>query len=328
MKNRRKSLGLIPKKTRDSLPINSQATITASQIQELEKKNANYQSQIAGLELSIQRLRQQNQQLEKQNKEPQSQGNYLEYINSLKAEVNQLTISINQIKQQNQIVNEQTQNLETQLAPLTQEYSELNEEKNSCIGLKAAISKADFELNKQAQEIQTLSLNLLELNDKLESLDGFKWVDQKKEIEKDIESGNLHIKSQKDEILHIKQQISELQQKQEFLKPIVEKWKGKKLPETTPIENVDELTRKLANKLKQPPPDTTDLEQHLQEIVQENERKRDQIAKEKKENSKRIRKIQQVLVEIKKQNRETHEKANIDEQRLVQRILALTQEDI
>ena len=209
---------------------------------------------------------------------------------------------------------------------MSQEYIKLSENKTKDSEIKKAINSTNQKLREQSQEIETLSSNLLELNKKITSLDGFEWISQKKELENDIENSTLAIQEKKDEIFQLQQQIDELQQKQSFLKPIVTKWKGKALSESIPIESIDELIRKIVNKLKKPPTETKDLQIQLQGIIRENERKREQIFKERKKNAKRVRDIQQALIQVKKQNLEEHDKANIEEQKLVQRILALKEE--
>lgn len=319
MKTRRKSL-MDSQKKRESLPVKSRAWITNSQIQDLERKNTEYSSKIVEFELKIQNLNKKNAQIEQ--KKAQSND-----ASILKDEINELTTSIDKLKKKSQANIEKVSQLDSKISSLCQEYLKLSESKNKNSETKSALSITDQKLREQSQEIETLSSNLLELNKKISSLDGFEWITQKKELENDIESSTIAIQEKKDEIFQIKQEIDELQQKQVFLKPIVSKWKGKALPDSTPIENIDELMRKLSNKLKQPPPETKDLQSQLQEIVKENERKREQIFKERKKNAKRVRDIQQALVQVKKQNREEHDKAAIEEQKLIQRILALKEED-
>ena len=318
MKGRRKP-HLHTNKNYDSLPPNSKASVTLSRIQNLEKNNSDLKSKIVDIELKIQKLNRDSEKSDSVDKKDES-------TNGLKKQISVLSNSIDQLRKQDNEYKEKFKILDDKIKGMNDEYQELLVNNTKYLDLKQKVTSTEQKLKEQKMQIQAIIDNLVVLNKKIISMDAIEWVEQKKNIEQDIEDSNVTVQKKKEEIQYIKQQIADLQSKQDFLKPIVDKWKGKVFSDIMPIESVDELMRKLGNKMKQPPPDTRDLQIHLQEIIKENERKREQILKERKENAKRIRKIQQVLVEVKKQNRETHEKANIEEQRLIQRILAL-QED-
>ena len=302
---------------RASTPVATQSMQTILKSQEMEANIAKLKEKIAGLETQIATITNENEAL-------RNQGPVEEYIADdfdYAGEIEKKRAQIEELQRESSANMKQLEKIKSDIAAKQQEYNSLMSTRTKHGELRQALANAEAQLRDRRKRMQSILDNLVTMKSKGESLDGYEWMEQKPEVQAGINQLKKQIASVRRESEQIKQRISDAKEQRASLAPIYEKWKGKVVPnlETAnlTIESlVKELEKRGGGKRH------GELQERLQREIEENEELRELIQRERRENANKVRKMKKTVAEMEKQTTETYEMAALEEQRMIQRIIA------
>ena len=302
---------------RASTPVATQSMQTILKSQEMEANIAKLKEKIAGLETQIATITNENEAL-------RNQGPVEEYIADdfdYAGEIEKKRAQIEELQRESSANMKQLEKIKSDIAAKQQEYNSLMSTRTKHGELRQTLANAEAQLRDRRKRMQSILDNLVTMKSKGESLDGYEWMEQKPEVQAGINQLKKQIASVRRESEQIKQRISDAKEQRASLAPIYEKWKGKVVPnlETAnlTIESlVKELEKRGGGKRH------GELQERLQREIEENEELRELIQRERRENANKVRKMKKTVAEMEKQTTETYEMAALEEQRMIQRIIA------
>lgn len=314
---RARKRSLVVSHLRASTPVATQSMQTILKSQEMEANIAKLKEKIAGLETQIATITNENEAL-------RNQGPVEEYIPDdfdYTSEIEKKRAQIEELQRESNANMKQLDKIKSDIAAKQQEYNSLMSTRTKHGELRQTLANAEAQLRDRRKRMQSIIDNLVTMKSKGESLDGYEWMEQKPEVQAGINQLKKQIASVRRESEQIKQRISDAKEQRASLAPIYEKWKGKVVPnlETAnlTIESlVKELEKRGGGKRH------GELQERLQREIEENEELRELIQRERRENANKVRKMKKTVAEMEKQTTETYEMAALEEQRMIQRIIA------
>lgn len=308
---------LFKKKTQNTPPPEIQAYLT--RISKAEKSNEEITARIEEITNKIQQLQTENQKLKERKK---SHANTKQNSEQMQREIEECKEYLSKSEHESKKALTEISAIANQFSPLEEQRLELLHYQDKILGLRDDINDVDQQFRESRKKTQSVLDNLLVLDRQKKQFEGYEWLEQKKSMLSSIEEFNKIITTTDSETSQIKKQLYDMNRQKDTIIILFEKWRGKVDNVDVPPESIDELMAQLNSKTKDPPKDIENLKLKLQDAIRENDELQMQIDKEKRANGKRFKGIQQLLVEIKKQEQEIRERAQLEEKRLMQRIIA------
>lgn len=300
---------------RASQPVSTQSMQTILKSQEVEANILKLKEKITTLEKQIAEVQQENELLKNTPNVVEEVDDGVDYA----SEIDQKRAQLDEIQREITANTRQIEKVKSEITAKQQEFTSLIMTRTKHGELRQTLASAEAQLRDRRKRMQDILNNLLTINSKRESLDGYEWMEQKPEVQAGINQLKKQIAAARKESEQLRQRLTDAKSQREGLIPIYEKWRGRVVPnlETANL-TIDSLVKELE---KQSGKRQGDYER-LQKEIEANEELRELIQKERRENMSKVRKMQKTVAEMEKQTTEMYEMAALEEQRMIQRIIA------
>lgn len=189
-------------------------------------------------------------------------------------------------------------------------YSKNNE-------LRQLFATTEAQLKAQRKQIAEIIEHLVQINNRQVSLSGYEWIEQRASVQAEISNLRREIQSTTRERESVEHRIETLQAERDAAIPIYNKWRGRVLSDTS--DTFEHLMREL-RKSYQPP---EYMKNRLETEIKTNESMRQEIEKLRRETANKVKNVRKTITEMRKQTNKVYEQATLEEQIMIQRIIAM-----
>jgi chromosome segregation ATPase len=292
---------------------------------QLESANDSTRALILELELGISGLVAENRRLRAKQAllESDCEGN----ISEINGEIARLREKYTNLVAKTEANKQRIAQVQTEISSKESLYQNGISEKRKSPAIQQPLAAAESHLREQRNQMKFIIQSLLELETKESSLVGYEWLDKRTTIQQEISELQAEIRETRESRKSLQVKLKNLQQIRQNAYAIYDKWEGRAF--SACLRSSDTLEELLEALGKGERNDAVlSIQMKLKKEIEGNEAVRSEIVRERKNHSKLMKGVQRVMGEMKRQTNEVYERAAIEEQRLIQKIITVDESEL